>query len=87
MTHKIPEFSREYTENLHVLLGEAHDESNALAAERDVYKDHLEKVTVSLAYLLDAINCDDENATDWVDKAEREAVAILAKIPALKAKS
>lgn len=36
----------------------------------------------SLVYLLDAINCDTEDATDWVDTAEREAKVMLAKTPA-----
>lgn len=47
----------------------------------DTYKAHCEELTVSLAYLIDAINCEDGQACDWVDTAEREAKAVLAKTP------
>ena len=58
-----------------------HEDCLCLREELAAYKAHTESLTVGVAYLLDAINCQDENKSDWVDTAERECKTVLAKTP------
>ena len=59
-----------------------HEDCLCLREELAAYKAHTESLTIGVAYLLDAINCQDENAFDWSYAAERECKTVLAKTPA-----